>query len=141
MNIRSLIVDDEPIARDILQKYCSHFPEIVVVESCGNALESKKIVEGSGIDLIFLDINMPVLDGLSFMKTLSNPPLVVFTTAYKEFAHSAFDIDAVDYLLKPFSLERFIIAVDKVKERMKDRPKDRSLPIEKQPLSEHTFIK
>jgi DNA-binding LytR/AlgR family response regulator len=137
MNIRCLIVDDEPIARDILQKYCSHFPEIIVVDSCGNALEAKRVVESHPIELIFLDINMPVLDGLSFMKTFAKPPLVIFTTAYKEFAHSAFDIDAVDYLLKPFSLERFIIAVDKAKEKLKSR----ILPEEKLVVSNHTFIK
>jgi DNA-binding LytR/AlgR family response regulator len=137
MTIRSLIIDDEPIARDILQKYCAHFPEIVVVESCGNALDAKRIIERLQIDLLFLDINMPILDGLSFMKTLAKPPLVVFTTAYKEFAHSAFDIDAVDYLLKPFSLERFIVAIDKAKRKLNPP----SLPAEMPAGSNHTFIK
>ena len=109
MKIRCLIIDDEPIARQIVEKYCSFLPEMEVVKSVNNALEAKQIIQSSSIDLIFLDINMPVLDGLSFLKTLVIPPQVILTTAYKEFAHQAFDLAACDYLLKPFSLERFII--------------------------------
>ncbi|MCC6411493.1 MAG: response regulator transcription factor [Saprospiraceae bacterium] len=114
-----LIVDDEPIARQILEKYCSYLPELDIAASCGNALEAKRFLQNKQVDLIFLDINMPVLDGLSFMKTLTNPPVIILTTAYKEFAHEAFDLAACDYLLKPFSLERFIIAVDKAREKLK----------------------
>lgn len=113
-----LIVDDEPIARQILEKYCSYLPELQILASCGNALEAKRLLQTKQVDLIFLDINMPVLDGLSFMKTLTKPPLIVLTTAYKEFAHEAFDLAACDYLLKPFSFERFIIAVDKAREKL-----------------------
>jgi DNA-binding LytR/AlgR family response regulator len=124
MNIKCIIVDDEPIARQILENYCSLLPEIKLLGSCANALEAKKLIESQSIDLIFLDINMPVLDGLSFMKTLKKPPLIVLTTAYKEYALDAFDLAACDYLLKPFSLERFIVAVDKVKERLHVQPKE-----------------
>lgn len=116
MNV--LIVDDEPIAREIVESYCLHLDYVKVIGSVGNALEAKKLLEVSEIDLLLLDINMPVLDGMSFMKTLKgNEPLVVFTTAYREFGPEAFELNACDYLLKPFSLERFIIAVDKVRER------------------------
>lgn len=111
-------MDDEPIARQIIEQYCALLPELEVVKSCGNALQAKQIIQSRPIDLIFLDINMPVLDGLAFMKTLMNPPQVIFTTAYKEFAHQAFDLAACDYLLKPFSLERFIVAVDKAKDKL-----------------------
>lgn len=114
-----LIVDDEPIARQIIEIYCGHLLDVEVVASCGNALEAKYILQKERIDLLFLDINMPVLDGISFLKTLRNPPEIVFTTAYKEYALDAFDLAACDYLLKPFSLERFIIAVDKAKERLR----------------------
>ncbi|MDJ1473829.1 LytR/AlgR family response regulator transcription factor [Xanthocytophaga flava] len=123
MKIRCLLVDDEPIARQILERYCALLPEMEVVASCSNALEAKRVIQSRTIDLIFLDINMPVLDGLSFMKTLTKPPMVIFTTAYKEFAHEAFDLAACDYLLKPFSLERFIVAVDKVQEKWGVREK------------------
>jgi DNA-binding LytR/AlgR family response regulator len=116
--INCLIVDDEPIARQIIQSYCSHFPNLHVVASCGNALDAKAIIQQETIDLIFLDINMPVLNGLAFLKTLKYQPQVIFTTAYKEYAVEAFDLAATDYLLKPFSLERFIVAVDKVLEKL-----------------------
>src|SRR5688572_23537766 len=108
-----LIADDEPIAREIIQGYCNHLPMLQVVASCGNALEAKAAMQQHTIDILFLDINMPVLDGIAFLKTLRYPPQVIFTTAYKEYALNAFDLAACDYLLKPFSLERFIIAVDK----------------------------
>lgn len=116
---KCLIVDDEPIARQIVEIYCGHLPDLEVVASCDNALEAKYVLQKGGIDILFLDINMPVLDGISFLKTLRQPPQIIFTTAYKEYALDAFDLAACDYLLKPFSLERFLIAVDKAKERVK----------------------
>jgi DNA-binding LytR/AlgR family response regulator len=108
-----LIADDEPIAREIIQNYCNHLPALNVVASCSNALEAKEELQKQKVDILFLDINMPVLDGIAFLKTVKDPPLVIFTTAYKEYALNAFDLSACDYLLKPFSLERFIVAVDK----------------------------
>lgn len=113
-----LIVDDEPIARDILVTYCSHLPSLHVSGVCGNGLEAKKILSESAIDILFLDIHLPVIDGVSFFSTLKNPPQVIFTTAYKEYAVNAFDLDACDYLVKPFLLDRFIVAVDKAIERI-----------------------
>lgn len=115
--LNCLIVDDEPIAREIIKAYCSHLPMLHIVASVGNALEAKTILQTQQVDLLFLDINMPVLNGISFLKTLKHPPQVIFTTAYKEYAVDAFDLAACDYLLKPFSLERFIVAVDKVLEK------------------------
>jgi two-component system LytT family response regulator len=116
--INCLIVDDEPIAREIIMTYCGHLPGLHVVASCGNALEAKAALQKYKTDILFLDINMPVLDGIAFLKTLKNQPQVIFTTAYKEYAVDAFDLSACDYLLKPFSLERFIMAVDKAMERL-----------------------
>lgn len=113
-----LIADDEPIAREIIQGYCNHLPMLQVVASCGNALEAKAAMQEHTIDILFLDINMPVLDGIAFLKTLRYPPQVIFTTAYKEYALNAFDLAACDYLLKPFSLERFIVAVDKAIDKL-----------------------
>lgn len=117
-SIRCLIVDDEPIARSIVETYCSHLPELSVAGSCSNALEAKAILQKEKVDILFLDINMPVIDGVSFLRTMRNPPQVIFTTAYKEFAVDAFELVACDYLLKPFSLERFIVAVDKAVEKI-----------------------
>ncbi|MBE7170061.1 MAG: response regulator transcription factor [Williamsia sp.] len=113
-----LIVDDEPIAREIIQTYCSHLEQLKVVASCGNALDAKAVMQQKKVDILFLDINMPVIDGISFLKTIKSQPQVIFTTAYKEYALDAFDLSACDYLLKPFSFDRFIIAVDKAVERL-----------------------
>lgn len=113
-----LIVDDEPIAREIVKTYCSHLPNLHVAATCGNSLEAKAVMQTQTIDILFLDINMPVLDGIAFLKTVKNKPQVIFTTAYKEHAVDAFDLSACDYLLKPFSLDRFIVAVDKAVEKL-----------------------
>lgn len=115
IKIKCLVVDDEPIARQIVEQYCAYLPELDVVASCADALEAKRVLSAKEVDIVFLDINMPVLDGFAFVKTLRKPPQIIFTTAYKEYAHEAFNISACDYLLKPFSLERFIQAVDKAK--------------------------
>ena len=116
--INCLIVDDEPVARNIIRNYCSHLADLHIVAECGNALEAKEVLSTGNIDLLFLDIRMPVLNGIGFLNTLKNAPQVIFTTAYEEYAVNAFDLSACDYLLKPFSLERFIMAVDKVKEKL-----------------------
>ena len=142
--LHCLIVDDEPIAREIIKAYCSHLPMLHIVASVGNALEAKTILQTQKVDLLFLDINMPVLNGISFLKTLKNPPQVIFTTAYKEYAVDAFDLAACDYLLKPFSLERFIVAVDKALEkspltRAADRPNGGTIYSEK--TEDYLFLK
>ena len=119
---KCVIADDEPIARDIIRSYCAHLPYLEITASVGNAIEAKDALAGNNIDILFIDINMPVMSGISFIKTLKNPPQVIFTTAYKEFAVDAFDLAACDYLLKPFSLERFMVAVDKAVERLQGKP-------------------
>ncbi|HEY0054432.1 MAG TPA: LytTR family DNA-binding domain-containing protein [Pedobacter sp.] len=120
--LNCLIVDDEPIAREIIETYCNYLPSLKVIGSCANAFEAKAILQEQKVDILFLDINMPVLDGIAFLKTLKTQPQVIFTTAYKEYASDAFDLSACDYLLKPFSLDRFIIAVDKASERIQAKP-------------------
>lgn len=116
--INCLVVDDEPVARRIVVNYIGHLPFLKMGGECGNALEAKERLLEGGVDLLFLDIHMPVLNGIGFLKTLQNPPQVIFTTAYQEYAVNAFDLAACDYLLKPFSLERFIIAVDRAKAKL-----------------------
>lgn len=134
-----LIVDDEPVARDIIVNYCSHLPLIHIVAVCGNALEAKKILLEQPIDIIFLDIHLPILDGISFLKVLKNPPQIIFTTAFKEYAANAFDLEACDYLVKPFSLDRFIVSVDKAVERLNVSTRKISLKNSKE--DNYLFIK
>jgi DNA-binding LytR/AlgR family response regulator len=117
-----LIVDDEPIARQIIETYCGYLPALKIAGLCSNALQAKEILSQQKIDILFLDINMPVLDGIAFLRTLKVQPQIIFTTAYKEYASDAFDLAACDYLLKPFSLERFIVAVDKAIEKLQAKP-------------------
>ena len=100
-----LIVDDEPVARDIIISYCDNLPHIHVVAVCGSALEAKTFLQDNRVDIMFLDIHLPVLDGISLLNVLRNPPQVIFTTAYREFAADAFDLSACDYLVKPFSFD------------------------------------
>ena len=133
-----LIVDDEPIARDIIRNFCNHLLFLHIIADCGNALEAKKLLEQQPVDILFLDIHMPILDGIGFLKTMKQKPAVIFTTAYKEYAVNAFDLAACDYLVKPFSLERFIIAVDKAVEKIKANTT--SSP-ENNGSADHFFIK
>lgn len=134
-----LIVDDEPNACDIIGHYCSRLSFLHVIAVCGDAFEAKSVLANNQIDIIFLDIHMPVLDGLSFLKTLRHPAQIIFTTAYKEYAVDAFDLTACDYLLKPFSLERFIVAVDKAVDKL-NMITNRTLPMQ-EISADHFFIK
>lgn len=118
-----IIVDDEPVAQDIIVNFCNNLPHLKVVSVCRSALEAKTFLEGNSVDIMFLDIHLPVLDGISFLNVLRNPPQVIFTTAYREFAADAYDLSACDYLLKPFSFDRFIIAVDKAVGNLKSHEK------------------
>ncbi len=115
--IRCLAIDDEPLALRQLSAYIQKIPFLQLVEACESALEARKILEEEMIDAIFVDINMPDLNGMDFVKSLTAPPLVVFTTAYSEYAIDGFKVDAVDYLLKPFGLDDLKRAANKVKAR------------------------
>ncbi len=108
-----MIVDDEPLAHEIIEEFCSMLPHLTLEKNCYNALEALQFLNSNTVDFMFLDLNMPKLKGFDFLRTLSNPPKVIVTTAYKEFALEGFDLNVVDYLLKPFSFERFLTAVNK----------------------------
>jgi len=114
MTWKCLIADDEPPAIKIIEKYISMVEGLELAGACQNAFEVMHFLKSQHIDLIFLDINMPKLSGISLIKTLPEPPKIIFTTAYKEFAAKAFDLDAIDYLVKPVSFERFLKAVNKL---------------------------
>lgn len=110
---RCLIVDDEPMARQLLQEYVQKVPFLQLHATCASALEALQRLREVPIDLLFLDINMPEVSGISLLRTLAHPPKVVFTTAFSEYAVQGFELDAADYLLKPITFDRFLKAVSK----------------------------
>lgn len=139
-----LIVDDEPIARDIVESYCGHLEHLQIIRSCGDALQARSVLQTQQVDILLLDINMPVIDGISFAKTLKGKTALIFTTAYKEFAADAFDLNACDYLLKPFSFDRFIIAIDKAIDRLQAqlaKPQSLGSISENKPAADYIFLK
>lgn len=109
-----LIIDDEPLAREILRQHIEGVEALELVGSCNNAVEAISFLQQHTVDLLFLDIQMPQLLGTNFIRTLKNPPKVIFTTAYRKYAVEGFELDAVDYILKPISFQRFLKAVNKV---------------------------
>ena len=119
--IRYLIIDDEYIAHDIIKDYCDLLPNMQLMKNCYDALEALEYLNQHDVDLIFLDLNMPKLKGFEFLKTLSAPPKVIVTTAYKEYALEGYELSVSDYLLKPFSFERFLQSVNKVIDKLKPK--------------------
>lgn len=122
--INVIIVDDEPLAQDVLETYIEKVPELKLVKKCNNAFEANEALKNNQIDLMFLDIQMPQLTGIDFLKTLTKPPLVIFTTAYSSYAIEGFELNALDYLLKPISMERFIKAVNKAADQIELQRKE-----------------
>lgn len=114
-NIKCLIIDDEPLAINVIKSYLQNINDIELVTTFSNAIDALNFLkENSSVDLIFLDINMPLLDGLNFIKSLENKPLIVITSAHEEFALETYELDVIDYLLKPISFPRFMQALNKV---------------------------
>ncbi len=116
--IRCLAIDDEPLALQQLITYIGKVPFLELAAQCQSAMEARKFLEQDSVDAIFCDINMPDLNGMDFVKSLQAPPLIVFTTAYSEYAVEGFKVNAVDYLLKPFGLDDFRRAANRIKERL-----------------------
>ncbi|NCA74815.1 MAG: response regulator transcription factor [Alphaproteobacteria bacterium] len=119
--MRCLIIDDEPLAQRVIERYAENLSYLQIVKKCNSAIEAIEVLHHEGVDLIFLDINMPKLTGIDFLRTLKNPPLVIITTAYAEYAIQGYELDVVDYLMKPFAFERFYKAVQKAEEILKAR--------------------
>lgn len=113
-----LIVDDEPLAREIIVTHVSKIPNWKVIDTCINAEEAYEALLNNTVDVLFLDIQMPVITGVEFLQSLQNPPLVIFTTAYSEYALKGFELNVIDYLLKPISFGRFTQAVEKVNNKL-----------------------
>ena len=133
---KCIIIEDEPLAQNVLKKYVADHPLLELVAVCHDALEAQPILSQQSISLIFLDINLPKLSGINFMRTLLHPPLVIFTTAYPEYAVEGFELNAVDYLVKPFSFERFLKAVNRAVEKLNS-----GSPQITEEKSSHIFLK
>lgn len=117
MSMRCLIIDDEPLARQVLQNYVQRVPELELIAACANVNEAATVLAQQPADLLLLDIKMPRISGIDFIRSLPHPPAVIFTTAFSEYAAISYDLNAVDYLLKPFTFDRFEMAVSKALQR------------------------
>ncbi|PWA07640.1 LytR/AlgR family response regulator transcription factor [Flavobacterium laiguense] len=116
MKYKCIIVDDEPLARELIASHLAHFDNFELVASFENALTAYTFLESNIIDLMFLDIEMPLLKGNDFLKKLKNPPKVIFTTAYREYAIEGYELNVIDYLLKPITFDRFFVSIEKFKQ-------------------------
>lgn len=138
--IRCLIVDDEPPALVLLEKYASMIDQLTVVGTSQSAVKAFDLLKTTEVDLMFLDIRMPVLNGIDFIKALKHPPSVILTTAYREYALDGYDLDIIDYLLKPISFDRFLKAVDRYKHRSIETLGSDPAPIIAQENVDHIFF-
>jgi two-component system, LytTR family, response regulator len=148
MPLTCVIVDDEPLARNLLTEYVRKIPYLELVEVCASPLAALEVLRRQAVDLLFLDIQMPEITGLTLLKVLQHKPLVVLTTAYSEYALESYDLDVVDYLLKPISFERFLRAVEKANQRkaaaapVAEKPgKEPVPPYIKEPVPPYIFVK
>ncbi|MEL1240743.1 LytR/AlgR family response regulator transcription factor [Flavobacterium flavipallidum] len=118
MKIKCLIIDDEPLAINVIKNYIEQIEELELVKTFNNSIEGLNYLKNNTVDVIFLDINMPVLDGINFIKSLENPPLLIITSAYDEFAIQTYELDVLDYLVKPIEFPRLMKAINKVYKRL-----------------------
>src|SRR5688572_13443659 len=135
-NITCIIVEDEPLAAKVLTDYIREVPFLELKGTFKDAIVATDFLRDNKIDLIFLDIHLPKLKGMAFLKTLTNPPAVIITTAYNQYAVEGFDLNVTDYLLKPFEFERFLVAVNKVKTTQGEIPK----PSDAQDKKDYLFL-
>ena len=117
-----LIVEDEPLARALMTQYVEKVPSLTLVKACANPLEALDILRGTPIDILFLDVQMPEITGITLLKVLQNKPYVILTTAYSEYALEGYELDVMDYLLKPITFERFLKSVEKATQRLTATP-------------------
>ncbi|MCG8332718.1 MAG: LytTR family DNA-binding domain-containing protein [Chitinophagales bacterium] len=144
MNYKVLIVDDEEPARDLLKSYADKIDELEIQAVLSNALDAKRVIDNGGIDILLSDIQMDDLTGIDLVRTLKNPPVTIFTTAYSEYALEGFELDIVDYLVKPISFQRFCKAIDKAIELIRFRKSAQSLKpntTSKIPDADYFFVK
>lgn len=134
MKYKCIIVDDEPLARELVAAHLDQFDNFELIASFENALKAYTFLEENTIDLLFLDIEMPLLKGNDFLKKLKNPPKVVFTTAYREYALEGYELNVVDYLLKPITFDRFFTTIEKFKQLQSPKPLEKAIP------EDHIFV-
>ncbi|WP_143305127.1 LytR/AlgR family response regulator transcription factor [Chitinophaga vietnamensis] len=142
-NITCLVVDDEPYARDLMETYISRIPYLQPVAFCEKAFDAIDVLQQQPVDLLFSDIQMPNINGIEMIRSLSNPPFVIFATASPDYAIDGFELDAVDYLVKPISFERFLKAVNKAKNHIQQKKPQPAVVAPKpvQPAPNHLFVK
>jgi DNA-binding LytR/AlgR family response regulator len=136
MMMRCIIVDDEPLVRELLEDYLAEVPFLQLIKSCRSALEALEILKQERVDIIFLDIQMPRLNGLKFLQSLAHPPLVIMVTAYEKYAVEGFNLQVADYILKPFSYDRFLKACNRAADLF--RMKNAGAPMET--AKDHFFV-
>lgn len=141
MEVKAIIIDDEPLAQNVIQIYSKKIPNLVIEGAYNDAISAHPVLQEKSIDLLFLDINMPKLSGTSFLRTLKNAPLVIFTTAYSEYALEGFELNAIDYLKKPFSFERFCKAFYKAEELLQLKQVSKNAVITNETQTDFLFIK
>ncbi|MBS1771768.1 MAG: response regulator transcription factor [Bacteroidetes bacterium] len=137
MILNCVITDDEPVAQEILEDYINMIPGLNLVAKCGDSMETLSVLREHKIDVLFIDIQMPGVSGLDFIRSLQHPPAVVLTTAYNKYAIEGFDIDAADYLLKPISIERFLKTAEKLMKRIDNTESQHIYPTERK----YMFVK
>jgi DNA-binding LytR/AlgR family response regulator len=140
MKTKCLIVDDEPLAIELVQQHVEQVDRLELIGTCQNALEAFEVLKQHKVDLIFLDIQMPMLTGIEFLKSLQNPPKVIFTTAYREYAVEGYELDIVDYLLKPISFNRFFKAINKYFALVEPAPSATPPPLP-DPVADFIYLK
>ncbi len=141
MEIKALIIDDEPLAQNVIKQYAKKLPSLIIEGTCNDAICAYQALQEKEIDLIFLDINMPKLSGISFLRNFKDAPLVIFTTAYSEYALEGFELNAIDYLKKPFSFDRFCKAIFKAEELLLLKKESSGTQQTKQTSGDFLFIK
>jgi two-component system, LytTR family, response regulator len=139
LKINCVIVEDEPLARNLITDYVNKVPTLNLIEACSNPLAAIEVLRNNKVDLLFLDVQMPEITGITLLKSLHSRPMVILTTAYSEYALEGYELDVVDYLLKPITFERFLRAVDKATQRM-DNKQPAPIAESSQPDSSQAFV-
>jgi len=141
LKLNCVIIEDEPLARNLMTEYVRKVPELNLLNAFSNPLEALEALRTLSVDLLFLDVQMPEITGISLLKVLKKRPLVVLTTAYSEYALEGYELDVADYLLKPITFERFLKSVDKIMQRLEAEPKHVITQTENSPAPTFVFVK
>ncbi|MEQ9301274.1 MAG: LytTR family DNA-binding domain-containing protein [Cyclobacteriaceae bacterium] len=141
MKIRCLVVDDEPLAINVIKSFVERLDQLELVNTCANAIEAFNLLSNEQIDLLFIDIQMPQMTGLEFLKALKSPPKVIITTAYREYAMEGYELDVVDYLLKPISFDRFLKAINKVTDQAPNAESNARLVVSSAEEDPYIFVR